>query len=98
MGSVFPDAGAGSEQEGALALDAVRSLVGGALDRAEESIRELRAVCGERFVVEAEILEAWLLRARGRYGAAALRLEQASHRTLVDERLASERRSLARVA
>jgi hypothetical protein len=44
-------------------------------------------------------LEAWLLRARGRYGAAAARLEYASQRTLVDERLAGERRKvLDRVA
>lgn len=95
MGTMIPDARAKqTEVRGAL-LAAVGSLSIGDLDAAEAALQRLRAVADEGLAVEVSTLEAWLLRARGRYGAAAARLEYASHRTLVDERLAGERRRAA---
>lgn len=76
-------------------LAAVGSLSTGDLDAAEAAIRHLAAVADDEFAVEVSTLVAWLFRARGRYGAAAARLEYASHRTLVDQRLADERRRAA---
>jgi hypothetical protein len=95
VGTVISDARAKQTEVRAALLAAVGSLFAGDLDAAEAAIRRLAAVADEEFAVEVSMLEAWLLRARGRYGAAAARLEHASHRTLVDQRLADERRRAA---
>lgn len=97
---MIQDAGAERKAGRDALVAAVEALLGGDLDIATAAMARLRSVADDRIAVEVSTLEAWLLRARGRYGAAAARLEYASQRTLVDERLAGERARevLARVA